>query len=305
MPDRVTIKGDLLGRKVPTGDHFNAIDPAYTLYVDKRHDRGDHGRERSRAMKYITDAIEYVNTYWANVGATIMVAPGFYVEPDGIEIEVNDVQLIGTGLPEATVLLGSGTTFGTVAEGDAPCLTISGGNCRIFGMSIHENSTSYPAITIAGEGGGYKGGFNIIENCYFPVEVAYDRPKYAIEFEAGAGNIIQDCYIEGCGTAGIYFGSTSSNHPTRNTIRRNTFRGTEIGILLNAHCYSTIIDSNIFLSGDQGGDTMVNAIITGGAANGDIMICRNIFEQAATSDYDIDETLGSAVITERDNTAGG
>jgi hypothetical protein len=271
-------------------------DERYIRCVDPRVTNSGDGRTWARAYKTITEGIAALNAL-GNVGATLLIAPGFYLELSGLEITVNDVAIYGIGLPEDTVLFGTGTA-GAVAAATDHLLTISGGNCHVSGLTFYNHKSDKDCIHLDGTAGDYHGGFNIIEDCYFSPQ-AQDGFRYAIHIDGGACNIIRGCTFEGAATAGIYMSDTNAAHnPSRTRIEDNVFSGCNIGISLANAVHQVIVWRNLFCAGNLSGETMTNAITGNATSTGRLVVAGNWFEQTAVNDI---SDSGALTITEFGN----
>ena len=282
-------------RNVQTASTRN---PEYFYYVDANSSGGD-GESWESAFSTITEGIAKLNTL-DGLGATLFVAPGFYIEVSGIELTASDTAIFANGLNEDTVLFGSGTA-GAVAAATANLLTIKGGNNLIEGLSFYNHSASYSSIVFDDTGGGYAGSFNVIRNCFFSPQ-AQDGVKYCIEYDGGNVNLIEGCIFMGAATAAIHIEGNVGN-PSRNIIRNNQFVGTNIGININSANYNTLIQDNWFSAGSLSNENMTNAIVITASMNaGMVTASRNFFEQSAANDISDSKTGGS--LFEMDNSNG-
>jgi len=287
-----------IGTEIRRAGAASTRNPEYYYYVDSNSLGGD-GTSWDTAFSTITEGIAKLNTLDGK-GATLFVAPGFYIELAGIELTAADCAIIGNGLNEDTVLFGSGTA-GAVAAATADLLTIKGGNNLIDGLSFYNHSASYSSILFDDTGGGYAGSFNTIKNCFFSPQ-AQDGVQYCIEFDGGNANTIEGNIFYGAATAAIYLEGNEGN-PVRNIIRNNHFVGTNVGIQVQSANYNTIVQDNWFSAGSQSGETMTNAIVIDAAMNaGSITFARNFFEQSAANDISDSKTGGS--VFEMDNSNG-
>jgi hypothetical protein len=288
--------GDLIRTSLIQGWGRN---PDYFYYVKPDNAITGDGLSRETAYLTITEGITKLNTL-SGKGATLIVDPGFYIEVAGLTLSASDCMIIANGLPEDTVLFGSGTA-GAVAAATDDLLTITGGNNSIVGLGLYNHSASYSSLVFNDTGGGYAGSFNLIKNCYFSPQ-AQDGVGYCIKYEGGNVNIIEDNFFYGAATAAILLTGNVGN-PVRNVIRRNHFVGTAIGVHITSANYNTLIDSNWFSAGSQSGESMTNAItISAGMNAGSVTASRNLFEQSAANDISDSKSGGS--VFEMDNSNG-
>lgn len=246
---REFIKNDVFGRSF-----LSARNPDYFRYVDPNVSGSGVGTSWDTAFKTITEGITELNTM-SGKGATLFVAPGFYMEEDGIELSANDCAIVAVGLPEDTVLFGTGTA-GEVAAADDHLLKISGGNNYIAGLSFYVHKDDKSSIIFDDTGAGYHGSFNIIENCYFSPQ-AQDGAGYGIYFDGGNCNIIKSCKFEGAKVAGIYVAGNVGN-PSRNEIKDNWICGTAVGIKVASACYNLLLKGNIYAVGSLTNENMAD-----------------------------------------------
>lgn len=252
------------------------------------------GKTKARPFKYLEQAIDAVNANDDGKGATIYVAPGLYLENDAQTLSANDVRIIAMGLPEDTVIFFSGTQGSVVAATDDG-LTITGGNNLLYGLGLYTHVATKSAVVLDGDGGGYNGGFNRIENCLFSPQ-AVDGQKYGIYMKGGAGNQIINNRFYATATAGIYVYSGTHNS-TRTEILGNKFFGCgDAGILVNAATHQMVIDRNIFQTGSESGYNMTDDIsITSGMTGGSIHIVDNYASVTTFTDFVADAKTGGTV----------
>lgn len=152
---------------------------------------------------------------------------------------------------------------------------------RFIGIEFWGRYTSGGSVVIAGEGGGFTGGWVSFENCRFP---GWGTAKYGIEGQAGAYILVKNCHFDGATslTAGIFLDSTASNNPTHWDIIGNRFDDCTSGIEVDTACtpHNILIKSNVFID-------YTDAIKFVNQA-GDGLVADNWFETATdAATYDI------------------
>jgi hypothetical protein len=248
--------------------------------------------------------VRYVdpNVEVSGLGATLIVAPGFYIESAaGVPVlTASDCTIIASGLPEQTMWFGSGTN-GVVDAATDDLLKILGGNNSIIGLGLYVHKDDKAAILFDDTGGGYAGSFNLVKGCYFSPQ-AQDGVGYGIKYSGGNVNIIEGNIFYGAKTAAILLTGAVGN-PVRNIIRNNHFVGTAIGIQITSANYNTLIQDNWFSAGSQSGEGMTNGIVISSGMNaGKVTVARNFFEQSAANDISDSKAGGSLI--EMDNSNG-
>jgi len=262
----------------------------YVRYVDGSKSVSGDGKTWDSAFATITEGIAAMNAL-SELGATLLIAPGFYIEVAGIELTASDCLIKAIGLPEDTVLFGSGTA-GAVAAAAADLLIIKGGNNVIEGLGLYVHKDDKACIVFDDTGGGYAGSFNVIRGCYFSPQ-AQDGVGYGIKYSGGNVNIIEDNIFYGAKTAAILLTGSTGN-PVRNVIRRNQMVGTAIGVQVTSANYNTLIKDNWFSAGSQSGENMTNAIVISVGMNaGSLTAAGNYFEQSAVNDISDSKSGGS------------
>ena len=250
----------------------NARNPEYYRFVDANNTGSGNGKTWDTAFATITEGITELNTL-SGKGATLWIAPGFYIEVAGITLSANDCALIGAGLPEDTVLFGSGTA-GSVSAATDHLITVTGGNNYFSGLTFYVHKDD-KACFFLNSSGGYTGSFNIWDTCYFSPQ-AQDGMGYCIWNDGGSANIIRNSLFEGSKVAAINFDESGSNNPTRNTIINNIIRGTKLGIRIDCSARNTLIKDNIFIDGDLSNEELDDALnCTAEFVTGTIILAKN------------------------------
>lgn len=267
---------------------------ANVYYVDNTNGLSTNdGKSKNKPFKYVEDAITAVNANESGKGAIVYVAPGFYLENDNLTLSASDVRIIGTGLPEDTVLFFTGTQGSVVASTDHG-ITITGGNNYLYGLGLFTYKNDKAALYLNGDDGGYNGGFNRIENCLFSPQAA-DGQEYGIYMKGGAGNQIINNRFYATKTAGIYVYSGTHNTSRTEIIGNKFFGCGDAGIKIDAATHEMIIDRNIFQTGSESGYNMTDDIvITAGASAGSIHVIDNYASTTTFGDFVAD--VGSATV---------
>lgn len=262
----------------------------YVRYVDPNVQYSGDGRSWDKAFKTITEGIAAMNDL-SGKGATLLIRPGLYLEVPPIVLSSNDCLIQAVGLPEDTILFGTGTA-GAVAASSDHLLVITGGNNQIDGLALYNHKNDKACIKFDDTGGGYHGSFNKITRCYFSPQ-SQDGVGYGILYAGGNANQILGNIFYGAKTAALVLTGNTGN-PVRNIIEGNHFVGTAIGINITSANYNTLIKQNWFSAGSQSGENMTNAIVISAGMNAGMVTCiENWFEQAAADDIDDSKTGGS------------
>lgn len=271
---------------------------AKVYYVDNTNgSSSNNGLSKDSPMKYVQDAITKVNANDSGKGSIIFVAPGLYAEATPVSITASDVKIIGTGLPEDTVIFGV-TTQGTVAASDDHLFSITGGNIGFYNLALFTYLNTKAAIYADGESGGYAGGFCEVRNCIFSPQ-AVDGQKYGIYLAGAPGWIIENNQFLGTATAGIYIDDSSGNthYCTRTVIRGNHFIGCgDAGIKVDQVVHELIIDRNIFQAGSESGYNQTDDIVlTANMTAGSIHVTDNYASTTTFTDFVADSKVGGTV----------
>jgi len=270
----------------------------YVRYVDANVVESGDGKSWDGAFKTITEGVADVNTL-SGKGATLLIRQGFYMEVPPITVSAYDVLIQAVGLPEDTVLFGTGTA-GVIAASADDLLKITGGNVHVDGLGLYNHKDDKACIVFDDTGGGYHGSFNKITRCYFSPQTQ-DGVGYGIKYSGGNVNYIFGNMFYGAKESAILLTGNVGN-PTRNIIKGNHFVGTNIGVHITSANYNTLIADNWFSVGSQPNENMTNGVtIAAGMNAGKVTIMRNMFEQSAVNDVD-DSKTGSAALIEMDNT---
>lgn len=283
-----------LGDLIAQSESIGVRDPELIRYVDGSRTGSGDGTSRDTAYNNIIDGINWLNTQ-DEKGATLLIMPGFYLESAANvpALTAADCLIAGLGLPEQTVIFGSGAR-GEVTAATDHLFKIKGGNNHILGLGLFVYKDDKACILFDDTGAGYAGSFNCIEGCYFSPQVQ-DGMGYGIKFLGGNVNQIVNNIFYGTKEAAIHMGSQVGN-PVRNIIEYNEFVGTNIGVNIDAANYNTHIRYNLFSEGTQSGESMTNGVvITATMTAGKTLIYKNQFEQSAANDVS-DSSGGTAVV---------
>lgn len=271
---------------------------AKIYYVDNSITTSGDGLSKNGPFKYLQEAITAINADYSGYGCIVYVAPGLYAEATPISITANDVKIIGTGLPEDTVIFGV-TTQGTVAAADDHLFNVTGGNVLFQNLALFTYKNNKASIYFDGSGGGYGGGFCVVRNCVFSPQAA-DGQGYGIYNAGGASLIVEDCQFYATKTAGIWIAARpdASGYATRGIIRNNHFVGCgDAGIKVDSVVHELIIDRNIFQAGSEGSWNQTDDIVlTANMTAGSINITDNYASVAALGDFLADASAGGTVI---------
>ena len=220
----------------------------------------------SNSFATMTAAITHANNN-SGKGFIYLVAPGYYIELDGLTLSASDVAFIAANPTiDATVFFGSGTA-GAVAAGDEDLLTITGSNTYFYGMGFYEHKNTKSAIVLS------NCNYNYFSHCNFSRQAA-DGMLYGIDNVGAAYMRVYDCtFTAACKDAGIYF-QGGTNNPAYWDVEGCKFVGCNIGLKQAAGIsnYGCMVRDTTFVSDSQSGGTLTYAVNPALGCTGEIML---------------------------------
>lgn len=238
------------------------------------------GKSPDTPFNDLQDAIDASDD---NAGDVIVVMRGAYNPTEAINVDCAGLVIRAQNFGVNPLSPEKFAIYPDASYATGPMFIVSQ-PCRIEGLEIVTRNvapgadndamtTSGAALAIAGEGGGYAGGFVHLKNCRF---VDWWGNAYGVEFGAGAYCLIEDCEFEGF-DAGVYFRSTSSNNPAFNTVRNCKFIDCTNGIehKVGATPGNFLYYGNVFIDYTDAIDFNQAG---GGAGNG--LVANNYYETA-------------------------
>lgn len=286
----MTTFGDRLFHQggVPVGSIGHSDGNVYWVDPGNGSDGNDGlGPESDRALASMTQAVSLCTD---DQGDTIVRLPGSETPSAVIEFNKAGITVISSAM-----LLGYGTnpyepekfsTYPAAGYATGPMAIVTAPTTLIGLEFVTRNpthtgsdacTTASASIAVAGEGGGYTGGFCHFYRCRF---VDWWGADYGVLFRAGAYNMVEECTFEGF-DSGIAFRGSTSNNPVFNRVYNCHFVNCTNGI---EHLPGTpqdfVYKGNTFVDYTDAID------FNNQGANG--LVCGNYYETATdAATYDI------------------